>query len=197
MAYICITSTSEAPTRRVRSSGTRGTGSTGLPRVFGIGPALLGTAFMVGLGAVFVPLSTVATAPYLLVAYGLISSFGSVVFSVNARSLMQSVVPPRLLGRAFATHRFVSWSANPLGALAVGSWAATSDSGGRCGWPRQASWWLSSPRCCRPFGAWFGSPTTTNRRRCHSATGRRSLVGRLEPTRLPRPERPRKALTRR
>jgi MFS family permease len=91
-----------------------------LPRVFGIGPALLGTAFMVGLGAVFIPLSTVATAPYLLVAYGLISTFGSVVFSVNARSLMQSVVPPRLLGRAFATHRFVSWSANPLGALVGG-----------------------------------------------------------------------------
>jgi MFS family permease len=89
-------------------------------RRFGPGPALIGGASLIGLGAVFLPLATPSTALAMLVAFGLIATFGGVVYNVNARSLMQSVTPERLLGRTLATGRFIVWGTIPIGAFLGG-----------------------------------------------------------------------------
>ena len=61
-------------------------------RRVGVGPTLIVCGFLVGLGAVFVPLATRDTAAPVLILYGLIASFGGVIYNVNGRSLMPS--PP-------------------------------------------------------------------------------------------------------
>jgi MFS family permease len=46
--------------------------------------------------------------------------FGATIFGVVAASVRQSVTPPRLLGRAGASVRFLSVGATPFGAVAAG-----------------------------------------------------------------------------
>ncbi|TMA53641.1 MAG: MFS transporter [Deltaproteobacteria bacterium] len=58
----------------------------------GIGPTIVAGAFIVGLGGVFVPLATPRSGTALLLAYGLVATFGGVIFSVNGRT------PLHLLG---------------------------------------------------------------------------------------------------
>ena len=89
-------------------------------RRVGVGPTLIVCGFLVGLGAVFVPLATRDTAAPVLILYGLIASFGGVIYNVNGRSLMQSLTPDRMLGRAIATNRFVVWGVIPIGTFVGG-----------------------------------------------------------------------------
>lgn len=89
-------------------------------RRLGIGPTLITCGFLIGLGAVFVPLASRGTAAPLLILYELIASFGGVIYNVNGRSLMQSLTPDRMLGRAIATNRFVVWGVIPIGAFVGG-----------------------------------------------------------------------------
>jgi MFS family permease len=86
----------------------------------GVGPTIVAGAFIVGVGGVFVPLATPRSGTALLLAYGLVATFGGVIFSVNGRSLLQAATPDRILGRAFATHRFISWGVIPIGAFLGG-----------------------------------------------------------------------------
>ncbi|HEX9411541.1 MAG TPA: hypothetical protein VF986_07595, partial [Actinomycetota bacterium] len=55
----------------------------------GVGPTLIVSGFLIGLGAVFVPIATRGSAALFLILYGLIASFGAVIYNVNGRSLMQ------------------------------------------------------------------------------------------------------------
>jgi hypothetical protein len=55
-----------------------------------------------------------------LIAWGIVSGFGGVVYNVNSRSLMQAVTPDRLLGRVIATNRFIVWGVIPLGSFLGG-----------------------------------------------------------------------------
>jgi len=80
-----------------------------IPRRLGVRPTLILAGLMIGLGAVFIPLATAANAAPMLVLYGLIASFGGVIYNVNARSLIQTITPDRKLGRTIATMRFIVW----------------------------------------------------------------------------------------
>jgi predicted MFS family arabinose efflux permease len=50
-----------------------------------------------------------------------LSGVAIVLFNINAISLMQSLTPPRLLGRMNASRRFIVWGTIPLGALIGGA----------------------------------------------------------------------------
>jgi len=89
-------------------------------RLLGPGPAIVAAAALCGGGALFVPFATEANAWATLIAWGLVSGLGGVVYNVNARSLMQAVTPDRLLGRVIATNRVIVWGVIPLGSLLGG-----------------------------------------------------------------------------
>jgi MFS family permease len=91
-----------------------------IPRRLGVGPTLILAGLMIGLGAVFIPLATTANAAPMLVLYGLIASFGGVIYNVNARSLIQTITPDRKLGRTIATMRFIVWGTIPIGSFVGG-----------------------------------------------------------------------------
>jgi MFS family permease len=89
-------------------------------RTVGVGPTLIGAAFLIGVAFVFAPLATPETAVPMLIIYGIVGTFGGVMFNVNARSLAQSITPDRLLGRTIATLRFMVWGTIPIGAFLGG-----------------------------------------------------------------------------
>ncbi len=89
-------------------------------RALGLGRTLVATPLTIGLAAVLVPLAARGRAPALLIGFGLLGSFAAVIYNVNARSLVQSVAPERMLGRVIATMRFVVWGTIPLGSFLGG-----------------------------------------------------------------------------
>lgn len=90
------------------------------PRRIGVGPTLIGAGLMIGAAYLAVPLATRSTAIVFLAIYGLLRSFGGVIYNVNARSLAQSITPERMLGRTIATARFVVWGTFPVGSFIGG-----------------------------------------------------------------------------
>ncbi|HEV8354193.1 MAG TPA: MFS transporter [bacterium] len=91
-----------------------------LGRALGVGPAIIGSIFVAGLGFVIVVAATPQTAVLLLAAGGVLGSFGGVVYNINQVSLRQAITPQRLQGRMNATMRFIVWGTMPLGGLAGG-----------------------------------------------------------------------------
>jgi len=109
-----------------------------IPRRLGVGPTLILAGFLIALGAVFIPLATTANAAPMLVLYGLIASFGGVIYNVNARSLIQTITPDRKLGPNHchhAVHRLGNHPDRIVPGRTPGKppWAASHavDSGGR------------------------------------------------------------------
>jgi MFS family permease len=94
--------------------------STRIGRWLGTGPAIIGGAVAIAVGFAVVPLATASTAVPVLLAYGLVASFGGVVYNVLARSTVQTVTPDPMLGRTIATLRFFVWGTIPLGSLLGG-----------------------------------------------------------------------------
>ncbi|HUP27092.1 MAG TPA: MFS transporter, partial [Chloroflexia bacterium] len=91
-------------------------------RRFGAGPSIIACFALTGAATMLIPL---AGGPVLLaVAYiGTAQLFGDTVaaiYSVNERSLRQSVTPDHLLGRAGATLEFLSAGIALLGAIVGG-----------------------------------------------------------------------------
>jgi len=151
-----------------------------LPRVFGIGPALLGTAFMVGLGAVFIPLSTRRHRP--LPARGLRADLdvrlGGVLGERPEPDAVGRAAPSARPGLRHAPVRLVERQPvgcpgrRPPGQPPRTPWDAVAGRGRPAGGLHPTAAVArpapgSAPRP-RRIGAGF-----------HSATGRRSLVGRL------------------
>jgi len=108
--------------------------STRVAKSIGVGPAILASILIGGLGAIPYYLSGSLTASPLFTLSGFgvnwsmlsimagqfVSFIGVVVYNVNQVSLRQAIVPLRLQGRMNATMRFLVWGTIPLGALAGG-----------------------------------------------------------------------------
>jgi len=100
----------------------------------GVGPAIIGSILIGGLGAIPYYLSGSLTVSPLFTLGGFgvnwsmlsimagqfISFIATVVYNVNQVSLRQAIVPLRLQGRMNATMRFLVWGTIPLGALTGG-----------------------------------------------------------------------------
>jgi MFS family permease len=86
-------------------------------RRFGLGPTMLGSMVLSGIGALFGPLAAgpAAMEAVILMVGALLYSIGSVLYGVNAVSLQQSITPDPLLGRVNATMQVVS-----AGVMAIG-----------------------------------------------------------------------------
>jgi MFS family permease len=91
-----------------------------IARRIGVGRAVIGGAVLVAAGLLFVPPARASSAAPLLIAYGVVATFGGVIYNVNVRSLAQSITPHRMLGRMIATMRFVVWGTIPVGAFVGG-----------------------------------------------------------------------------
>jgi MFS family permease len=95
--------------------------ATRLPRKLGVGRTICLAAAAGG-----VPLLLLASTPSgaraipLLIAGGLVGSFGSVVYGINQVSLRQAITPKRLHGRMNATMKFVVMGFTPIGAVIGG-----------------------------------------------------------------------------
>lgn len=89
---------------------------------FGLGPALVGGALVVGLANLLIPAAggPLVLAVALLTAGQFISNLAAPIYGVNQLSLRQRIRPPGSLGRVNATVRFMAWGALGLGSLAGG-----------------------------------------------------------------------------
>ena len=91
-------------------------------RRLGLGPTLLGSALVIGMAMLFVPLAHGSVA--VCSAFLIMSQMGDVawpVHNVNDRSLRQATAPDHLLGRVNAAIHLLYQGALPLGALTGGA----------------------------------------------------------------------------
>jgi MFS family permease len=86
----------------------------------GVGPAMLASSVLPGIGVLLLAVATPATALPVIVASLGLAGFGIAVFNVNQMSLRQHVTPAHMLGRMNATVRFIIWGMIPAGAFAGG-----------------------------------------------------------------------------
>jgi len=96
-------------------------------RRFGLGPVLVSSAFLWGIGYLFIPLANgrSVVAVSLLAVAGFLSEMGAIVYDISQVSLRQTLVSNRLQGRMNASIRFLIWSPVPLGALLGGKLGET------------------------------------------------------------------------
>ncbi|WP_411091302.1 MFS transporter [Streptomyces sp. 049-1] len=91
-----------------------------LTRRFGTARGLVGAALAGGAAALLAPLTTTAADAYWFALGNAGFAFGVAIGSITTRTYRQTASPPALLSRVMATVRFVSWGAQPLGALTAG-----------------------------------------------------------------------------
>ncbi|TXS54391.1 MFS transporter [Streptomyces sp. t39] len=115
-----------------------------LSRRYGTARSLVGAALAGGAAALLAPLTTSATDAYWFALGNAGFSFGVVIGSITTRTHRQTESPPELLSRVMATVRFVSWGAQPLGALAAGLLAT-------CGGTRTALWAVAAAALLPPL----------------------------------------------
>ena len=102
--------------------------TTRLARRFGVGPSVVWTALLEGLGAFLVPLATCArhdgpnfaAVVLLLVIARLLTGLSDTIFVVNVVSLRQAITPIYLQGRVNAGVRSIADGIIPLGAVVGG-----------------------------------------------------------------------------
>src|SRR5439155_26672699 len=93
-----------------------------IPKRLGIGPTICLSAASFGLPMILVVLApTGARAVPMLVAGGLVASFGTVVYGTNQVSMRQAITSPEMLGRMTATMKFVIVGVMPIGSLVGGA----------------------------------------------------------------------------
>ena len=78
-------------------------------------------AFIGGAATLLIPLAPVSFAIPFLVTSGVLTALGIVLYNVTAISLIQTLTPDRLLGRANASRRWIVWGTIPLGSLSGGA----------------------------------------------------------------------------
>lgn len=98
-----------------------------LAQRYGVGPTIVASSFVFGLGPAGLLLATQATAIPVLALVTAVTSFGSVVYNINQVSLRQALVPLRLQGRMNASMRFLVWGTLPIGSLFGGLLASVLD----------------------------------------------------------------------
>ena len=91
----------------------------------GIGRALIVSGILSGAGNLLIPLAPQSSAVPFFVASGALAALGIVLYNVNAISLMQALVPERMLGRMNASRRWIVWGVIPLGNIVGGVLATT------------------------------------------------------------------------
>jgi MFS family permease len=91
-----------------------------IPRWFGVGRTIVGSAFLFGLAWVPIALVVRGNAFPLLVGAIFIAGFGGTVYNVNQVSLRQAMTAERMQGRMNATMRFMVWGTIPVGAFLGG-----------------------------------------------------------------------------
>ncbi|MBA2631385.1 MAG: MFS transporter [Chloroflexi bacterium] len=91
-----------------------------LGRWIGVGPTIVGSAFLSSFTLVAVALAPrEAPVPWIIGGF-FIGAATAVIYNVNQVSLRQAITPERMLGRMNATMRFIVWGTIPIGALAGG-----------------------------------------------------------------------------
>jgi len=94
-------------------------------RRLGVGPTIIVSAILAGIGALLVPLApTNAAIPFLL-ASGAVGGFANVVYNITQVSFRQAITPQRMQGRMNATMRFIVWGTIPIGSIIGGTLATT------------------------------------------------------------------------
>jgi MFS family permease len=91
-------------------------------RRLGVGPAIIASILVSGVGSFLAPLAT-GPRPLVLamvVATQFVVWFGLQIYNVNQVSLRQGMTPDELQGRMNATMRFLIWSTAPVGGLLGG-----------------------------------------------------------------------------
>jgi MFS family permease len=94
---------------------------TRIARRVGVGPAMIGLAAFSGSALFLVPLARDGYAIPFIVAAEFVFSFCGVALNVNGISLVQTITPDRMLGRANASRRLVVWGVMPFAGLIGGA----------------------------------------------------------------------------
>ena len=87
----------------------------------GVGPTIIGAALVFGPSGLLVAVAPRELAVPFLVAFGLLTGLGGVVYNVTQVSLRQAITPERMQGRMNATMRFVVWGTIPIGSVLGGT----------------------------------------------------------------------------
>jgi MFS family permease len=88
----------------------------------GIGPTIVGSAFIYGIGALLLPVASISTtlATSFLMLSWFTQSLAMIVFNITQISLRQRLIPTQFQGRLNASMRFLICSALPIGSLLGG-----------------------------------------------------------------------------
>jgi MFS family permease len=95
--------------------------SAPVARRFGIGPTIVGGLAVTAATLLLIPLATGPLAIPLLATAKLLGGIAGTIVNVQQWSLRQIVTPDHLQGRVTASHRFLVYGAEPIGAL-LGGW---------------------------------------------------------------------------
>jgi MFS family permease len=90
----------------------------------GVGRATILGAAVTGPSSLLVPLAPHGFPLPFLVASGIGTGFGAVVYNIQQVSLRQAITPERMQGRMNAVMRFLVWGTIPLGSLTGGALAS-------------------------------------------------------------------------
>jgi MFS family permease len=90
----------------------------------GVGRASILGAAVTGPASLLVPLAPHGFPLPFLIASGIGTGFGAVVYNIQQVSLRQAITPERMQGRMNAVMRFLVWGTIPLGSLTGGALAS-------------------------------------------------------------------------
>ena len=91
----------------------------------GVGRTIILTGAVAAPALMLVPLAPPSAPIPFLIAAGVISSFGLVIWRIAQVSLRQAITPDHMLGRVNAVSRFMMWGTIPLGTLLGGALGST------------------------------------------------------------------------
>jgi MFS family permease len=91
----------------------------------GVGRALIVSGAVAAPALILVPAAPQSAPIPFLIAAGVLSSFGLVIWRIAQVSLRQAITPDHMLGRVNAVSRFVMWGTIPLGTLLGGALGST------------------------------------------------------------------------
>ena len=87
---------------------------------FGIGPTILGSAFIFGPSMLAIAIAPRDLAAPFVAASGALAGLGGAIYNINQVSLRQAITPERMQGRMNATMRFIVWGTIPIGSILGG-----------------------------------------------------------------------------
>jgi len=91
----------------------------------GVGRTIVGSLFLIGPATLLIALAPRESPVPFLVAAGLLTGLGGVVYNVNQVSLRQAITPEAMQGRMNATIRFIIWGTIPIGQIVGGTLGTT------------------------------------------------------------------------